>query len=207
METEIVPTGDTMWVGRAVDVIRGGGVVAFPTDTVYGIGADPFQPRSVASLYEVKGRPAAKAIPILLGSRSDLDKVVEQVPGWVEALIEAYWPGALTIVLEMQPLVPAVVSAVGTVGVRIPDHPVALDLMQATGPLAVTSANPSGKTEASDPVKVFKELGGKVDLILDGGVTPGGLPSTVLDCTVRPPKILREGPISRETILVTLNGI
>jgi L-threonylcarbamoyladenylate synthase len=206
METEIVSTEDNAWVSRAVEVIQSGGVAAFPTDTVYGIGADPFDSRSVARLYEVKGRPTAKAIPVLLGSRLDLGKVVKEFPDWVELLIENYWPGALTIVLEMQPSIPAIVSASGTVGVRIPDHPVALGLMQATGPLAVTSANRSGKKEASDPSTVLQELGGEIELVLDGGVTPGGQPSTVLDCTIQPPEILREGPISKTEVFETLTG-
>lgn len=204
METEIVSTDNNAWISRAVDVIRSGGVVAFPTDTVYGIGADPFQSRSVTRLYEVKGRSTAKAIPVLLGSRLDLGKVVKEIPDWVEPLIENYWPGALTIVLEMQPSIPTIVSASGTVGVRIPDHPVALSLIQATGPLAVTSANHSGKTEARDPSTLLQELGGEIELVLDGGVTPGGLPSTVLDCTIQPPEVLREGPIPRTELLETL---
>lgn len=205
MKTEVVSAGDQHWLTRAVDTIADGGVVAFPTDTVYGIGSDPFQPDAVARLYQAKGRPIEKAIPILLGSRGDLDRVAKNVPGWVEALLNAFWPGALTLVLEKQASVPSIVSRTRTIGVRIPDHPVALELLQGAGPLAVTSANPSGAREANEPAQVAHLLRGSIDLIIDGGVTPGGHPSTVLDCTRKPPMVLREGPIPPEDIFSLLD--
>ena len=205
MNTEIVSAFEDTWLVRTLEVIRAGGVVAFPTDTVYGIGSDPFQPDAVKRLYEAKERPVDKAIPILIGSPQDLLKVVAAVPAGVENLIEAYWPGALTLILEKRDTIPAIVSSGNTVGVRIPDHPIALELLQETGPLAVTSANPSGAKEARDSARVLDSLAGRIDLVVDGGQTPGGYPSTVLDCSLEPPRVLRQGPISLPDILARMD--
>ena len=205
MNTEIVSAFEDAWLVRTLEVIRAGGVVAFPTDTVYGIGSDPFQPDAVKRLYEAKERPVDKAIPILIGSPQDLLKVVAAVPAGVENLIEAYWPGALTLVLEKRDTISAIVSSGNTVGVRIPDHAIALELLKASGPLAVTSANPSGAKEARDSAKVLDSLAGRIDLVVDGGQTPGGYPSTVLDCSLEPPRVLRQGPISLPDILARMD--
>lgn len=206
MQTQMVSIEQDQWLGKAMDVIRVGGVVAFPTDTVYGIGADPFQPEAVASLYRAKGRPADKAIAVLMGSSGDLPKVAQNIPDWVQRLMEAFWPGALTLILEKQPAIPSIVSGTDTLGVRMPDHPVAVELMGATGPLAVTSANVSGVAAASEAAEVERQLGGKIEMIVDGGVSPGGQPSTVLDCSTYPPKVLREGPISTRQIGLILGS-
>jgi L-threonylcarbamoyladenylate synthase len=200
MTAEIVSTEERNWSARAVAVIQAGGVVAFPTDTVYGIGADPFNPDAIARLYKAKGRPAGKAIPILLALTAQLPKVVKDVPIWVKPVLDAYWPGALTVVLQKDESVPDMVSSTKTIGIRIPDHPAALELLLATGPLAVTSANPSGEAEARDAYQVLDRIGTMIELIIDGGLTPGGLPSTVLDCTAQPPSILRAGPIAENEI-------
>ena len=205
MNTEIVSAFEDTWLVRTLEVIRAGGVVAFPTDTVYGIGSDPFQPDAVKRLYEAKDRPGEKAIPILIGSPQDLLKVVAAVPAGVENLIEAYWPGALTLILEKRDTIPAIVSSGNTVGVRIPDHAIALELLKASGPLAVTSANPSGAKEARDSAQVLDSLAGMIDLVVDGGQTPGGYPSTVLDCSLEPPRVLRQGPISLPDILARMD--
>jgi L-threonylcarbamoyladenylate synthase len=206
MTAEIISTEARNWCARTVAVVRAGGVVAFPTDTVYGIGADPFHPDAVERLYQAKGRPADKAIPILLASATQLPKIVKDVPDWVKPIIAAYWPGALTIVLQKNDSIPDIVSSTDTLGVRIPDHPAALELLLAAGPMAVTSANPSGGVEARDAYQVLERIGTLIELVVDGGLTPGGLPSTVLDCTVQPPRILREGPITEDEIESVLDN-
>jgi L-threonylcarbamoyladenylate synthase len=200
METTIITVDNPDWVKLAVGVVQAGGIVAFPTDTVYGIGADLFQPDAVARLYEVKRRSTEKAIPILLGSKEDLPKVVGDIPEFADRLAQEFWPGALTIVLPKSSSVPTIVSSTGTIGVRVPDHPVAQQLLRAVGPLAATSANLSGTIEAIEATEVYKQLGGTIELIVDAGVTPGGRPSTVIDCTVKPATILREGPISSDRL-------
>ena len=205
MNTEIVSVFEDAWLVRPLEMIRAGGAVDFPTDTVYGIGSDPSPPDAVKRLYEAKERPGEKAIPILIGSPQDLLKVVAAVPAGVENLIEAYWPGALTLVLEKRDTISAIVSSGNTVGVRIPDHAIALELLKASGPLAVTSANPSGAKEARDSAQVLDSLAGRIDLVVDGGQTPGGYPSTVLDCSLEPPRVLRQGPISLPDILARMD--
>ncbi len=205
MKTELVSITDGDWLVRALETLQAGGVVAFPTDTVYGIGADPFNQDAVAKLYTAKGRPADKAIPILIGKPEDLSMVAHGVKPWVEKLLSAFWPGALTVVLEKRSEVPKIVSSTETIGVRIPDHPVAIQLLRASGPLAVTSANPSGAPEASSAEEVVEGLNGLVELVVDGGVTPGGRPSTVLDCSSYPPEVLREGPIIYDQIFSLLD--
>jgi L-threonylcarbamoyladenylate synthase len=206
MKTEVLRTAEKDWLTHALDVIAAGGVVAFPTDTVYGIGVDPFNTDAVGKLFAAKGRPPEKAIPILLGRNEAIDIVVNDIPAWVESLSSSFWPGALTIVLKKKGSVPQIVSRTGTLGVRIPDHPIALEFLRASGPLAVTSANPSGAPEASNATEVLAGLEDMIDLVVDGGLTPGGRPSTVLDCTVQPPVILRQGPISRAQIFAVLNS-
>jgi L-threonylcarbamoyladenylate synthase len=200
MKTAVVSIQDGGWLDRALDTLKGGGVVAFPTDTVYGVGTDPFNTDAVAKLYKAKGRPADKAIPILIGKPVDLSKVSHGVKPWVEKILAEFWPGALTVVLEKRSTIPKIVSSTETIGVRMPDHPIALELLRAAGPLAVTSANPSGAPEANDVSEVLVGLDSLVELVVDGGLSPGGLPSTVLDCVSYPPKVLREGPIDDEQI-------
>jgi L-threonylcarbamoyladenylate synthase len=184
-------------ISRAVEVLRDGGIVAFPTDTVYGIGAHGMRPQAVERLYVVKERPRDKAIPLLLPGFDALPQVAADVPEVARALAAHYWPGALTIVLRRSPLVPDAVTAGGdTVAVRVPDHPLTQALMRAlAAPLAATSANRSGEPAPDTAASVLAQLEGRIDLILDGGRCPGGVPSTVVDLTVNPPAILRAGGI------------
>ena len=181
----------------AVEVLREGGIVAFPTDTVYGVGAHAMLPGAVAWLYRVKERPADKAIPLLLPGIETLSQVVASIPEAARALAERFWPGALTIVLPRADTVSDEITAGGnTVAVRVPDHPVAQALLAALGaPLAATSANLSGQPAPDTADGVLAQLGGRIDLLLDGGVCPGGVASTVLDLTVSPPRILRAGRV------------
>lgn len=200
METEILPAGDPQALQRALDLLRQGGLVAFPTDTVYGLGALASSPHSIRKLYEVKGRDLAKAIPILIGSVEDLQQVSPDPGELAMRLAARFWPGPLTLVVPRHPGLPAELSSLPTVGVRMPDHPAALALLRAAGPLAVTSANLSGEASPSTAEEVLAQLGGRIPLILDGGRTPGGRPSTVVDCSGPEPKILRQGPIKLEDL-------
>jgi len=199
IETKVLPVGKEA-IDVAVQILAEGGLVAFPTDTVYGVGAHAFQPDAVERIYTAKFRPRDKAIPILLAQADDLVLVAEGITETAWLLAERFWPGGLTLVLPKKANVPDVVSAGGpTVAVRVPDHPVPLALMAALGaPLAATSANLSGHPSPVTAQEVEAELGGRIELILDGGRCPGGIPSTVLDLTTDPPTILRAGAIAVE---------
>lgn len=189
-------------LAMAARILREGGLVAFPTDTVYGVGALVFQEQAVDRLYIAKVRDREKAIPVLLANVRDLNRIAKHVPPAAWQLAGAFWPGALSMVLERSVLVPDVVTAGGpTVAVRVPDHPVALALIERVGaPLATTSANLSGQPSAVTADEVEAALGDAIDLILDGGPCPGGVASTVIDLTVTPPRIVRQGPIRWEDL-------
>ena len=204
METIILPASDPDAISRALEVLEGGGLVAFPTDTVYGVGALAFDAPAVESIYYTKDRPVEKAIPILIGGPEDLDKATADIPPIAAKLAARFWPGALTLVMPKHPDLPDVVSTGPTVGVRVPDHPVARALLRAAGPMAVTSANISGGTSPKSAEEVMRQLNGRIPLILDGGETPGGVPSTVVNCLGTEPVILREGPITMKDIQFVL---
>jgi L-threonylcarbamoyladenylate synthase len=203
-ETQVLPATDPQALSRALDVLQAGGLVAFPTDTVYGLGALIQIPASIQALYAVKGRQAAKAIPVLLSSSEELDRVVQSVSFMVRRLAEKLWPGPLTLVVPRRPDLPAELSSQTTIGVRMPDHPVALALLRLTGPLAVTSANRSGEASSVTAQEVADHLGGRIEIILDGGQTPGGISSTVVDCSGDTLVILRQGPVSLMDLLEAL---
>ena len=177
----------------AAQLLRDHRLVAFPTDTVYGLGTLAFDGPTALKLYVAKERPPEKAIPILIADLADLDQVALNVPPSAYRLMEAFWPGALTIVVPKQPHIPVEVSATGTVAVRMPDLELARELLRLTGPLAVTSANRSAGPNPCTAQAVLDQLAGRIDAIVDGGQTPGGVPSTVVDCTQSAPAILREG--------------
>ncbi len=187
-------------VKRALQVLAGGGLVAFPTDTVYGLGALAFDAQGVDQLFMAKERQAEKAIAVLLANPADLKQVTLDMPDSARILAERFWPGPLTLVVSRHPNLPKNISPWPTIGVRMPDHPVALALLQASGPLAVTSANLSGQPSATNAQEVLRQLGVRVDLIIDGGETIGGVPSTVVDCTGPSLKILRTGPLSQSDL-------
>ena len=204
MKTEIILADHIESIRRALRVLRKGGLVAFPTDTVYGLGALAFDGKAVESIYPTKDRPIEKAIPILIGDDKDLGKLSDDISEDVRRLVSRFWPGPLTVIVPKMPTLPDSVSATTTVGVRVPDHPVSRNLLRNTGPMAVTSANISGQASPSTAHEVFDQLNGRIELIIDGGSTPGGIPSTLVDCTGSEIKILREGPISLEQILAVL---
>ena len=204
MRTEILLSQDPTTLDRALAILHHGGLVAFPTDTVYGVGASAFDGEAVGSIYAAKDRPPKKAIPVLIGDSADLAKVTLEVPYAAARLAASFWPGPLTLVVPRHPDLPETVSATSSVGVRVPDHAVARALLRVAGPMAVTSANLSGQPSSSTAQEVFAQLGGRIGLIIDGGKTPGGVPSTVVDCCGEEPVILRVGPVSEGDIRAAL---
>jgi L-threonylcarbamoyladenylate synthase len=205
MKTEILRASHPSALNHAVDVLRHGGLVAFPTDTVYGLAAFPFKSEYVEGLFSAKGRNNSRAIAILIGDYADLKKVVDHFDETSSRLAHTFWPGPLTLVMPKLAGLPETLSQDGTIGVRMPDHPIALALLRKIGPLAVTSANISGQDNANTAEEVNRQLNGRVHLILDGGRTSGGVPSTVVNCTSSSLMILREGPISLEAIETALS--
>ena len=188
---------DDLRINQAITILKGGGVVAFPTDTVYGVGVDPFQPSAVQKLYQIKGRPIDKPIPILVGSVADVERVAQNLPPTFSQLADQFWPGELTLIVEAKSLPPEVTAGGDTVGVRMPDHPLALALLQRFGgAIATTSANKSDEPPATSAAEVRSVLGELIGIILDGGQTTTRIASTVLDLAVSPPQIRRQGGIS-----------
>jgi len=204
MHTEILSASSVEAIPRALEILKAGGLVALPTDTVYGVGALAFNGKAVESIYAAKDRPVEKAIPVLIGDLGDEEKVGADIPDSARRLATRFWPGPLTILVPKRADLPESVSATQTVGVRVPDHEVARVLLRAAGPMAVTSANISGGQSPVTAEEVYKQLGGRIDLIIDGGKTPGGIPSTLVDCTAASLKVLREGPITLEALLSAL---
>lgn len=196
-------------IKQAARLLRAGKLVAFPTETVYGLGADGTNEDAVRRIFAAKGRPETKPISLLIPNASAMDRYCVDIPPAAYLLAERFWPGPLTLVLKKRDCVPAVVAAGGkTVGLRCPDHPVALALLrEASVPLATPSANRSGNRPAVDAEQVRKELGGRIDIILNGGTCPLGIASTVLDLTQSPPKILRLGGISREQLQTVIGEV
>jgi len=203
MKTRIIPASE---IQSALEILHSGGIVAFPTDTVYGLGALAFNNEAIESIYKAKDRPIEKAIPILIGDLSDYDKVAVDIPAMALRFAARFWPGPLTCVVPKKLTLPLAVSATHTVAVRIPDHHDARALLRAAGPMAVTSANISGQTSPSTAQQVYEQLNGRISLILDGGKTQGGVPSTLVDCTGEVPVILREGPIPLAELLTAYSG-
>jgi L-threonylcarbamoyladenylate synthase len=181
-------------------VLKAGGLVAFPTDTVYGLGVLPWNLDAVARLYEAKSRPSDMGIPLLLSDASQLSRVATLPPRYqygAKQLIKRFWPGGLTLVLPKVAIVPDAVSQGPTVAVRVPNLELARNVIRdAGGVLATTSANISGQLSPVTAQEVEIQLGDRIDLILDGGVSRGGVPSSILDCTVSPPVLLRRGLVS-----------
>ena len=189
-------------VERAIRILKNGGIVAFPTDTIYGLGANAFDEDAVLRIYEAKVRPRNFALTLLLADTSQIKLVAENIPKMAWKLAEKFMPGALTIVLNKSMAVSNMITGEGnTVAVRIPNHPVPIALVKGLGaPITGTSANISGGNNPLTAEDVFKQLRYRVDMIIDGGRCPIGVSSTVLDLTTNPPKIIREGAISRDQV-------
>jgi L-threonylcarbamoyladenylate synthase len=205
MKTEVLRADHTSAIEHAVDVLKHGGLVVFPTDTVYGLAALPFKGEYVEGLFSAKGRNNSRAIALLIGDYADLPKVVDHFDETSTRLAHRFWPGPLTLVVPKLTGLPEALSQDGTIGVRMPDHPIALALLRQIGPLAVTSANISGQENANTAEEVYRQLNGRIHLILDGGRSSGGVPSTVISCAGASMTILREGPISLKAIEAALS--
>jgi tRNA threonylcarbamoyl adenosine modification protein (Sua5/YciO/YrdC/YwlC family) len=187
-------------IDEAVHALARGGLVVLPTDTVYGIGADAFTPPAVAALLAAKGRGRQMPPPVLVPDALTLDGLCVDVPDEVRALVEAFWPGGLTVICRSQPsLAWDLGETRGTVAVRMPDHPAALALLRRTGPLAVSSANLSGEPAALTAADAERQLGASVQVYLDGGPVPGGVASTIVDATDGL-RVVRAGAISAERL-------
>ena len=189
-------------VDRGISILKQGGIVAFPTDTVYGLGAGANLHQAVERIYQVKGRPRNMALPLLLAHISQISEVAESVPPIVWLLVRKFMPGALTIVLHKSSSVLDIVTGGGaTVAVRVPAHPIPIALADGLGmPIVGTSANLSGKPSDLTSGEVYAQFGAKIDLIIDGGRCPGGRESTVVDVTGERPVVLREGAISQDEL-------
>jgi L-threonylcarbamoyladenylate synthase len=211
--TEVVrvdaQTPDSASLERAATILRGGGLVAFPTETVYGLGANALDEAAVRRIFDAKGRPATNPVIVHVASFDDLGPLVRDMPDRARILAERFWPGPLTLVLPKSGRVPDIVTAGGpTVAVRVPSHPVALALLQASRlPLAAPSANRSTCLSPTRADHVLRGLDGRIDLLLDAGPTPGGIESTVLDVSVDSPVLLRPGLVGAEAIEAVVRPI
>jgi L-threonylcarbamoyladenylate synthase len=186
---------------RAAEIIAAGGLVVFPTDTVYGVGCDPYNVVAIEKVFEAKSRSHLKALPLLLSDSSVLGHVTEGANHYVQALCEQFWPGALTIVLRKATDLPDELGSETTVAVRVPDHRALRRFIEKCGgAIAATSANLSGQPDALDAQRAKEYLGNMVDLVVDGSRVRGGVPSTVVDCTGDVPVVLRVGAIREHDI-------
>ncbi len=202
MRTEMLQSDELM---RAAEIVLHGGIVVFPTDTVYGVGTLARSEDAVEQIYRAKNRPRHMAIPVMV-SQSIQAKQIARLNSKFWVLAQAFWPGPLTIILPKTERLPDIVTAGGeTVALRIPDHPIALQLLKLVHfPMAVTSANLSGQPPALTANDALAQLEGRVDAIVDGGRAPGGQASTIVDITQEPMQLLRAGPISEEEIMQVL---
>lgn len=211
MKTETIHTGRGDALRRAVESLKSGGLVAFPTDTVYGLAVFPWDMEAVARLYTVKQRPLDRPIPLLLSDADQIERVATLLPQFerqVRRLIARFWPGGLTLVLPKTAIVPDAISHGATVAARVPDLPLARALIRdAGGVLAVTSANLSGQPSPITAQEVEAQLGRRIELILDGGPCRGGVPSSLLDCTLSPPLLLRRGAVSQEDLQAVIGSL
>ncbi|MCB0194762.1 MAG: threonylcarbamoyl-AMP synthase [Anaerolineae bacterium] len=196
--TQILPASSSKAIKLARRLLREGEAVAFPTDTVYGLGANAFERFAVRQIFALKKRPPEKGLPVFIYQIDDLNLVARNVPNQAWPLLQKFWPGPLTVVLPKVAALPDDVTAgQDTVAVRIPDHPVSLKLVIEFGrPLAVTSANISGQDTPTTAQAVATQLGPTLPLVLDGGPSPSTQPSTIIDLSSTPPRVLRQGALA-----------
>ena len=205
MKTELLSTENPTAIERTLAVLIAGGLVAVPTDTVYGLAALVTDSLAIARIYQAKERSDNKAIAVLIGELDQLGLVAQPLNRSAHRLASAFWPGALTLVVPRRLDLPSNLSPLPTIGVRMPDHSFARRLLNKAGPLATTSANLSGGPNPRNAQEVLAQLDGRIELVLDGGDAPGGVPSTVVDCTGSEIIILRQGAISAEQIWRVIN--
>jgi L-threonylcarbamoyladenylate synthase len=195
-------------IKEAAGVIKRGGVIVFPTRCLYGLGADAMNPGAVARVIAIKQRPSNNPILLLIHSIKQLELLVEKIPPAAGAIMEAFWPGRVTLVFDARDTLPGLLTAqTGKIGVRLPGHPVAAAILrQVKGPVTGTSANLSGRPGCNRLPDMGCQITGQVDLVLDADTLQGGIGSTVVDVTEEPPRILREGQVTARQIMRSLNG-
>lgn len=207
METKIVKIDpdniDGRLIKEAADVIKSGGLVGFPTETVYGLAADALNPDAIARVFEVKGRPADKPLPVQIHNTSVLPILVDEIPDYADRLMQAFFPGPLTIIFKAaHTLSPVITAGTGKVGIRMPDHPVAIAFLNQIGtPIVAPSANTSGCNPPLNAQMLMDDLGSKIEYILDSGPSSLMIASTVVDITELDIKILRQGVITEQMIM------
>lgn len=190
---------------RVTKLLQAGELIAFPTDTVYGVGCDPWNAAALAKLYAAKGREQDKGIPILLSHMNDLPRVCAEVPAAAAILIQHFWPGPLTIIVPRHSSLPDIISPNENIAVRLPAHTIARKIIrEAGGALATTSANLSGEPPALNGKMAWDALEGKVAAVVDGYHAYHAAASTIVDCTVTPIRVVRSGPLSEQELLYTL---
>ncbi|MBI3399125.1 MAG: threonylcarbamoyl-AMP synthase [Deltaproteobacteria bacterium] len=194
---------------RVRDIFKKGGIIAYPTETFYGLGVDPFNESAVKKLFQLKGRGFDKPISMLAKDKNMLLPVVEEIPPAAEKLIKKFWPGPLTIIFKAKKTVPSIITgSTGKIAVRISSNPIAQKLLEnINSPITTTSANPSGKKSPVTAKEVMDYFKDKIDLILDGGALSGKLGSTIVDVTEGDLKIIREGEIAAKTVIDSLKKV
>lgn len=205
-EAEVQARDPELQIRAAVVMLRVGGIVCFPTDTLFALGADAFNAEAVERVYRAKGRDHGQGLPVLLADAEQLSKVAIDLPDSAWKLADRYWPGALTMVVKRSPDLPDIVSGgATTVAVRVPDHPTARDLIKEFGrPVIGTSANRSGSSDARSLDDVLEELGPWLDYAVGEGTLPAGQPSTIVDLTTSRPQVLREGAIPSDEVIAAI---
>lgn len=206
METSVIKQSNPQSTEIARGILEACGIIAIPTDTVYGIACLVNERESIQRLYAIKERELIKAIPVLIAKLEQISSITASFPSAANTLSQHYWPGALTLIVNKHPDLPLELTSYPTVGIRMPDHDWLRSLMRSCGPLAATSANISGQPSLSTAQEVLDKLSGRIDLLIDGGTCVGGIPSTVIDCTLSPVKVLREGGIPEPAIRKVLES-
>jgi L-threonylcarbamoyladenylate synthase len=198
----LLPANQPGAIPQAAAELRAGRLIVMPTDTLYGLAGDAFNPTAIRAIFAAKQRPFSKPLPILLADINDLPRVIRFVPAIAQQFIQQYWPGPLTLLLPKHPALPAEISDNENIAVRIPNNPVTRNIIRAAGgALAVTSANLSGHPPAETAASALTNLAGFVTAVIDDGPSPHTIASTILDCTGQGLNILREGPISKQSLL------
>jgi L-threonylcarbamoyladenylate synthase len=201
MQSKLLNADQTGAIEEAARLLKSGHLIAFPTDTLYGVGADILNAQAIQQLYVAKGRSLKKGIPVLLSDIGKLEDIVRQTPDFALSLAQKYWPGPLTLILPKQDHIPGIISPDDNVAVRVPDNDVARKFIRSSGgAVATSSANRSGEPPALNAQEALAALGDSIAAVLDGGRVVLGVASTIVDCTISPPRILREGPLSSEDL-------
>jgi L-threonylcarbamoyladenylate synthase len=200
---------DPTLIAKAVTILKNGGVIAYPTETFYGLGANAGDAAAVERIFAIKGRSFSNPVSLIIGNDENLAELVQEVPPTAKILMQAFWPGALTLVFRASARInPRLTAGTGKIGIRVSSHPIAAALAKTLAfPITATSANLSGAPECSTAAEVMDRLGEKIAVLIDGGRTPGGVGSTVLDMATDPPAILREGVISGTSIYAVLGRL